>query len=76
MKLWLLAGMLGVAHQETQPNMDLTVWWIWSWDKSLISDLVTERHSQIKAYMKKERTDINHWFDVWHVAKGNSVYVI
>lgn len=40
------------------------------------SDLVTDRHSQIKAYMKKERTDINHWFDVWHVAKGNSVYVV
>nr|XP_034319417.1 uncharacterized protein LOC105325318 [Crassostrea gigas]XP_034319418.1 uncharacterized protein LOC105325318 [Crassostrea gigas] len=36
----------------------------------VISDLVTDRHPQIKAYMKKERTDINHWFDVWHVAKG------
>lgn len=36
----------------------------------VISDLVTDRHLQIKAYMKKERTDINHWFDVWHVAKG------
>ena len=39
----------------------------------VISDLVIDRHSQIKAYMKK---DINHWFDVWHVAKGNSVYVV
>lgn len=37
----------------------------------VISDLVTDRHPQIKAYKKKERTDINHWFDVWHVAKGN-----
>lgn len=33
-------------------------------------DLVTDRHPKIKAYMKKERTDIKHWFDVWHVAKG------
>lgn len=37
----------------------------------VISDLVTDRHPQIKAYMKIEMTDINHWFDVWHVAKGN-----
>ena len=42
----------------------------------VISDLVTNRHSQIKAYMKKERTAIHHWFDVWHMAKVNSVYVI
>lgn len=37
----------------------------------VLSDLVTDRHPQIKAYMKKERTDINYWFDVWHVGKGN-----
>lgn len=37
----------------------------------VISDLFTDRHTQIKAYLKKERTDINNWFDVWHVAKGN-----
>lgn len=40
----------------------------------VLSDLVTDRHSQIKAYMKKERTDINQWFDVWHVAKGNLTF--
>ena len=42
----------------------------------VISDLVTDPHSQVTAYMKKERTDINHSFDVWHVAKGHSVYVV
>lgn len=25
---------------------------------------------RLKPTLKKERTDINHWFDVWHVAKG------
>ncbi|KAK3107168.1 hypothetical protein FSP39_008415 [Pinctada imbricata] len=35
-----------------------------------VSDLVTDRHSQVKAYMKEEHININHWFDVWHVAKG------
>ena len=43
----------------------------------VISDLVTDRHSQVKAYMKKERTYVNQRFDMWHVAKGNSVcYII
>lgn len=32
--------------------------------------LVTDRHSQIKAYMKSEQPQIVHKFDVWHVAKG------
>ncbi|KAK3099185.1 hypothetical protein FSP39_000706 [Pinctada imbricata] len=35
-----------------------------------VSDLVTDRHSQVKAYMKDDQQHINHWFDVWHVAKG------
>ncbi|KAK3100232.1 hypothetical protein FSP39_016728 [Pinctada imbricata] len=35
-----------------------------------ISHLVTDRHSQIKKYMREKRPDITHWFDVWHVAKG------
>ena len=37
----------------------------------VLSDFVTDKHPRIKAYMKKERTDINHWFDVGHVAKGS-----
>lgn len=40
----------------------------------VLSDFVTDKHPRIKAYMKKERsqrTDINHWFDVWHVARYN-----
>ncbi|XP_033756770.1 uncharacterized protein LOC117339337 [Pecten maximus] len=35
-----------------------------------VSDLVTDRHSQVKKFMKTECPSINHWFDVWHVAKG------
>ena len=35
-----------------------------------IKDLVTDRHVQIKAYMRKSQQDINHYFDVWHIAKG------
>ena len=40
-------------------------------DKNLmITDLVTDRHSSVKKYMREDRADINHLFDVWHVAKG------
>lgn len=44
-------------------------------DGIVITDLVTDRHSQVKAFMKKERSDVNHWFDVWHVAKGIYIYI-
>ncbi|KAK3105927.1 hypothetical protein FSP39_008705 [Pinctada imbricata] len=36
----------------------------------MVSDLITDRHSMVKSYMKKEQPSIRHWFDVWHVAKG------
>ena len=40
------------------------------------NDLITDRQPQIKTYTKKEMIYINHWFNVWHMAKGNSVHVI
>ncbi|KAM7307163.1 uncharacterized protein ISCGN_010799 [Ixodes scapularis] len=35
-----------------------------------ISTLVTDRHSQIKKYLREKHPDIKHLFDCWHVAKG------
>ncbi|XP_064462622.1 uncharacterized protein LOC135373332 [Ornithodoros turicata] len=35
-----------------------------------IDTLVTDRHSQVKKYLKTRHPSINHRFDVWHVAKG------
>ncbi|XP_053389672.1 uncharacterized protein LOC128552654 [Mercenaria mercenaria] len=35
-----------------------------------VSHLVTDRHVQVKKYMREEQPTITHWFDVWHVAKG------
>lgn len=40
-----------------------------------VHDLVTDRHVMIKLYMKKDRPSINHYFDVWHIAKGTVVYI-
>lgn len=37
-----------------------------------IKTLVTDRHSMVKKYMKDCHTEKNHYFDVWHIAKGNS----
>ena len=35
-----------------------------------VSHLVTDRHSQVKCYMRRDQPNIIHMFDVWHVAKG------
>ncbi|XP_064475667.1 uncharacterized protein LOC135389560 [Ornithodoros turicata] len=35
-----------------------------------ISMLVTDRHTEVKAFMKRTYPTIRHRFDVWHVAKG------
>lgn len=40
-----------------------------------VHDLVTDRHVMIKSYMKKDRPAINHYFDVWHIAKGMVVNI-
>ncbi|WAR31785.1 hypothetical protein MAR_034327 [Mya arenaria] len=35
-----------------------------------VQNIITDRHSSIKKYLREEEPAINHWFDVWHVAKG------
>ena len=32
--------------------------------------LVTDRHQQITKWMREEHPSVKHYFDVWHVAKG------
>lgn len=41
-------------------------------NKVNVDTLVTDRHIQIRAYVKKDTTmkDVDHRFDVWHIAKG------
>ncbi|XP_064476240.1 uncharacterized protein LOC135390343 [Ornithodoros turicata] len=36
----------------------------------VVHRLITDRHVQIQCYMRKENPDIEHLYDVWHVAKG------
>ncbi|XP_061652519.1 uncharacterized protein LOC133488553 [Phyllopteryx taeniolatus] len=35
-----------------------------------MKNIVTDRHSQIKKFLRETHKDLCHWFDVWHVAKG------
>ncbi|XP_050023974.2 uncharacterized protein [Dermacentor andersoni] len=35
-----------------------------------VKTLVTDQHAQIKAYMRREKPEIRHEFDVWHFVKG------
>ena len=32
--------------------------------------LLTDRHLQISKLMREQHPNVNHYFDVWHVAKG------
>ena len=34
-----------------------------------INSITTDRHVQIRAFMKNENPDIKHQFDVWHLGK-------
>jgi solute carrier family 8 (sodium/calcium exchanger) len=38
--------------------------------KLVVSVMVTDRHTQIKKYLRTKWGGIKHWFDCWHVAKG------
>ena len=35
----------------------------------IIKGLVTDRHSQIRKYLRENKPQINHQFDIWHMAK-------
>lgn len=37
--------------------------------------LVTDRHSEAKAATTENYPEVKHWFNVWHVGKGNHVLV-
>jgi hypothetical protein len=35
-----------------------------------VKKLVTDRHIQVSAYMANDKPEVEHSYDVWHVAKG------
>ena len=41
-----------------------------------IKSLTTDHHCQIKKYMREEKEDIDHHFDVWHFCKSNKIKLL
>ena len=41
-----------------------------------VSSLTTDRHRQVRAFMEKEKPNINHQFDIWHVGKNREKIVV
>ena len=37
--------------------------------------LVTDRHPSVKKYMREQRQETKHYYDVWHVVKGRHAYM-
>ena len=37
----------------------------------IVKVLVTDRHKQINKWLRESYPAITHYYDVWHVAKGN-----
>ena len=52
-----LHGLTNVLNRLVKNNINVT-------------SLTTDRHIQVRSYMQKEKSDINHQFDVWHVGKN------
>jgi hypothetical protein len=38
-----------------------------------LSDITTDRHVQVRKYLRENEKEINHWFDTWHVAKSKNL---
>ena len=41
-----------------------------------VTKLVTDRHTQVTAYMANEKPHIEHSYDVWHLAKGRIAFTV
>lgn len=39
-----------------------------------IEQLITDRHRQIAKWIREELPHVKHFYDVWHIAKGDNKY--
>ena len=40
--------------------------------KVSIGVIVTDRHRQINKWLRENHSEMKHFYDIWHVAKGKS----
>lgn len=41
-----------------------------------VSAIVTDRHPSIRKFIRDTYPDIQHYFDVWHIAKGKKYLIM
>lgn len=39
-----------------------------------VASLVTDRHTQVQKFIREEKPDIQHYYDVWHLCKGMIIW--
>ncbi len=35
-----------------------------------VNAIITDRHPQVQKYLREQKPEVRHFYDVWHVAKG------
>ena len=58
------------SHAMELEGLKRSLEWLTEENNLTVSHLVTDRHSSVKKFLREEKPTIQHWFDVWHVAKG------
>lgn len=38
-----------------------------------VASLVTDRHTQVQKFVREQKPDIAHFYDVWHLCKGRII---
>ena len=41
-----------------------------------VTQLTTDRHASVKAYMKNSWKSVKHYFDTWHFTKGKPNFIL
>lgn len=39
-----------------------------------VASLVTDRHTQVQKFILEQKPNIDHFYDVWHVCKGEIIW--
>ena len=69
---------VGVAGNSARMELDGLSNALQSSDDNVIniSSLTTDRHKQIRSFLRKKQKDIRHQFDVWHFAKNIKKHIL
>ena len=63
---------VGVSYHMEKEGLSRVLDFLQKERKFHVEVLVTDRHCQINKWLREEHGEITHYYDVWHVAKGNA----